>query len=107
MKIELADAIWLDEREELSLAEMAELSGLTETELEQLVEYEALPAAFGRGTTTFTAGSLVAARAACRLREDFELDAGALALVLALLERIHELEAKLQAIECQFPRHRR
>ena len=42
MKIEITEAMWLDERHELTLAELAELSGLSAEELRQLVECEAL-----------------------------------------------------------------
>ena len=42
MKIEITDAVWLDERQQFSLAELAELSGLPEPELKQLIDYETL-----------------------------------------------------------------
>lgn len=108
MKIELTEALWLDERQEFSLAELAELSGLSEAELQQLMEYEALtPADPHAAIPTFKAQCLVTARVACRLRDDFDLDAGGLALVLTLLDRIRDLEAQLQSVQCQLPRRRR
>jgi hypothetical protein len=108
MKIELTEAVWLDERQEFSLEELAELSGLSLAELQQLMEYEALtPADPQAATPTFKAQCLIAARAACRLRDDFELDAPDLALVLALLDRIRGLEAELHSVQCQLPRRRR
>lgn len=108
MKVEFTEAVWLDERPEFSLAELAELSGLSEIELQQLLEYEALPPADPHAAVpTFKAHCLSTARAACRLRDDFDLDAGTLALVLALLERIRDLEARLRNLECQLPRRRR
>lgn len=108
MKIELTEAVWLDERQEFSLAELAELSGLSEAELQQLMEYEALtPADPHAAIPTFKAQCLVTARVACRLRDDFDLDAGGLALVLTLLDRIRDLEAQLQSVQCQLPRRRR
>jgi chaperone modulatory protein CbpM len=108
MKIELTEAVWLDERQEFSLEELAELSGLSLAELQQLMEYEALtPADPQAATPTFKAQCFIAARAACRLRDDFELDAPGLALVLALLDRIRGLEAELHSVRCQLPRRRR
>lgn len=105
MKIELTEAVWLDERQEFSLAELAELSGLPATELRQLMEYEALaPADPHAAALTFKAQCLATARAASRLRDDFELDTPGLALVLTLLERIRELEARLHDLQCQLPR---
>jgi chaperone modulatory protein CbpM len=52
----------------------------------------------------FHADCIVTARAACRLRGDFELDAPGLALALALLGRIHDLEARLRELSAQLPR---
>lgn len=105
MKLELTEAVWLDERLEFSLAELAELSGLSVEELQQLVEYEALtPVDSHAAIPTFKAQCLVSARVACRLRDDFDLDAGGLALALALLDRIRDLEAQLHSLRCQLPR---
>ena len=104
MNIELTEALWLDERAEFSLSELAELSGLTIAEVEELVEYEALaPAAAAPGEPVFKAQCLVTARIASRLRNDFELDSAGLALVLTLLERIRDLELRLQGLECRLP----
>lgn len=104
MRIELTEAVWLDEREEFSLAQLAELSGLTVSELRQLVEYEALEPCDPRAPTlTFKAQCLTMARAACRLRQDFDLDPSGLAVVLTLLERIRDLEARLHALQCRLP----
>lgn len=104
MRIELTEALWLDEREEFSLDQLAELSGLSISELEQLVEYEALaPIDRGRPRPMFTARCLVTARTACRLRDDFDLGAPGLALALTLIERIRALEARLQGLECRLP----
>jgi chaperone modulatory protein CbpM len=107
MRIEITEATWLDERAEFSLAELAELSGLSHELLRQLVEYEAiLPADPVAAQPMFRARDLAGARTACRLRDDFELEAPGLALVLTLLERIRDLEARVQTLECQFSRPR-
>ena len=108
MKVEITEAMWLDERHEVSLAQLADLSGLSQEDLRQLIEYEALlPANPAAAEATFGADCLVAARAAYRLRNDFDLDTGALALALRLLERIRGLEAELRAVHAQMPqRHR-
>jgi chaperone modulatory protein CbpM len=104
MRIEITEAAWLDESSEFSLAELAELSGLPVALLRQLVEYEALvPCDPSAAVPTFKAQRLIDARAACRLREDFDLDAPGLALVLTLLERVRELESRLRAVECLLP----
>jgi chaperone modulatory protein CbpM len=118
MRIEIAEAsvLWLDEYHELSLTELLELSGLSAAELQHLVECEALlpvvtvnpaavePAAdLGMAEARFSARCLTLARAASRLRNDFDLDENALALTLRLLKRIHELEAELLDLRAQWP----
>jgi chaperone modulatory protein CbpM len=104
MRIEITDATWLDESVEFSLPELAELSGLPAELLRQLVEYEALaPSDPSAAVPTFRAQCLFDARTAYRLREDFDLEAPGLALALALLERVRELESRLKAVECLLP----
>lgn len=110
MKIEITEAQWLDETGELTLEELVELSGLPSDLLIELVEHGALepvePRAAGASRSStwhFSAECVVAVRAASRLREDFELDANAMSVALMLVERIHDLEAQLQELQCQFP----
>ena len=108
MRVEIHEAVWLDERQQFSLAELSDLSGLPQAELRQLIDYAALaPVDSDAAEARFSAECLVTARMACRLHNDFDLDAGGLALTLALLERIRKLEAQLRALHAQFPqRHR-
>ena len=103
MRIEIAEAVLLDAHHELSLQELAALSGLAEAELLELMECEALPPARTAGDLRFGADCLALARTACRLRRDFDLDAGGLALALRLLERIRGLEAQLEALRARMP----
>ena len=105
MKVELTEVLWLDEQQELSLAELAGLSGLSETELRELADYGAIAPVDPRAEPpVFRADCVVIARTACRLRTDFELDAPGLALALTLLGRIRDLEADLRELGAQFPR---
>ena len=104
MKVELTEVLWLDEQEELSLAELAGLSGLSEAELHDLVDFGAImPVDPGVEPFVFRADCIVTARTARRLRTDFELDVQGLALTLTLLNRIHDLEAQLHDLSAQFP----
>ncbi len=108
MRVEITEAVWLDASVELSVAELSQLSGLSEAELGQLVEYDALaPSESAAAQGAFSADCLVTARAACRLRDDFELDADGLALVLSLLERIRGLESTVRSLQAQLPRRLR
>ncbi len=102
MKIE--QAMWLHERHELLLEELCELSGLSERELRELVDYGVLaPIDSDAGRWSFSADRLVVARSARRLREDFDLDAHGVALVLTLLERVRGLEAELRDLRARLP----
>ena len=104
MKIELADALWVDEHQEISLAELAQSSGLSEAELQELVDCGALvPIDVQSAAWTFGGDCLVTVRTACRLRNDLELDPHALALALSFLDRIRRLEEQLRDLQAQMP----
>ena len=96
---------WLHEQYELSVAELCELSGLSESELRVLVEYGAIaPADPDARDWTFRADRLVVARSASRLRRDFELEPQGLALAVTLLERVRDLEEQLRDLRARIPR---
>ena len=112
MKIEIADAQSLSERTALTLEELVELSGLSSELLIKLVEYGALAPVEAQHEARpaqwrFSSECVVAVRTVSRLRGDFDLDANALSVALMLVERIHELEARLQELQCQFPQARK
>lgn len=102
MRIELTEAVWLEERAELSLDELTELSGLPREVLRELVDCGVLvPAGSGASHWRLTSASITAVQTAGRLRSDFELDAGALALVVRLLDRIQQLEQQLRDLRAK------
>ncbi len=102
MKIERA--MWLHEQHELLLEELCELSGLSEAELRELVDYGVLaPIDSHAQHWTFSADRLIVARSARRLRKDFDLDPHGVALAVALLERVHDLEAELRDLRAKLP----
>ena len=96
MRIEVTEVTWLDEQVEYSLEELAERSHLSRAELEVLVDSGAISSRDGRALQT--------ARTAARLRGDFEVDLRGVALAMALLRRIEELEADLCALRARTPR---
>jgi chaperone modulatory protein CbpM len=104
MKIELADALWLDKHQEVAFAELAQWSGLSEAELRELVDCGALvPIDAQSAAWSFGGECLVTVRTARRLRDDLELDPHALALALMFLDRIRRLEAQLRELQAQLP----
>jgi len=88
----------------VTLTELAESSGLSTVEIRELVELGAFEPRAEGPEWLFTARSIELARTARRLRADFELSTPGLALVLAYVERIRELERRLHELECQLPR---
>jgi len=102
---EYCDALWPDERQSMPLRALAELSGLSEDELKQLVDCGALgPSAEGSEQRMFSVHSITIARTARRLRDDFELEPHGVAVLLAYLDRIRELESQLRALQARLPR---
>jgi chaperone modulatory protein CbpM len=105
MKLEQADAVWLDAQHEFSFAELEQFSGLSEAELRELVDYGVLTPSDPQGAEwTFGGDIVVTMRVAGRLRDDLELDPQALALALTLIGRIRDLEAQLRSLRAQLPR---
>ena len=105
MPTEHTEAIWLDEHGVVTLIELAECSGFSETELRDLVDLGALsPLEDEAQELRFDARCIVAARTASRLRHDFELDVHGLALALSLLERVQDLEAEVNRLRASLPR---
>ena len=100
-----AEAEWLTEDCEFSLGELVELSGLSEADLRELVDYGAIvPVDAGSSQWLFKGKCLTTVRAAFRLRVSFELEPHGMALVVSLLERIRELEAQIDSVRAQLPR---
>ena len=97
MNIESPTALFLDETGAMSITQLTELSGLTEAELQVLVDCGALELTEGEGRSSFSARCVVTARTARRLRDDFALDdTHTLAVLLRFLQRIETLERELR-----------
>jgi hypothetical protein len=105
MQLEVTEVLWF-EQHELSLPQLAELSGLPLALVEELLDCGAivpLELQRPRPDLRFGSAALRAARAAGRLRSDFELDVQALVLALGLLERVADLEAQLRELRARQP----
>lgn len=95
----------LDDQLEVSLDQLARLSGLRPAAIRTLAEAGLLEVRVGhRARLCFSARSIEVARRASRLRADFELNPSGLMLALSLLERIDSLEARLKELECRMLR---
>lgn len=105
MPHESAEPVWLTDEHALSVQELAEMSGLSEVELLELVDYGAVsPIDPEASPWMFTGRCLLTVRAACRLRISFDLEPHGVALIVSLLERIHGLESQLGNLRAQLPR---
>ncbi len=105
MLIEPNELLWLDDEYTFSLAQLSELSGVTEAQLTEMVDEGILsPIDPESGQWVFAADRLVTVRMAVRLRRDFELDPEGLALVVTLLERVRSLEAEVRELRAKLPR---
>ena len=105
MRIELTEVVWLHEHYALSVNQLAELSGLSEQEIHELVDYGAItPIDTNAVQRSFDAQYIAAARTARRLRDDFDLNIHGVAFALSLLDRVHELEAELGDLRARLPR---
>jgi chaperone modulatory protein CbpM len=103
VKVEISEALYLDETGAVSFAQLIEQSGLSEDELRALVECGALsPRDLAAASWTFSSRCLLVARTAHRLRDDLALeDPHSLALVLRLEQRIEALERELRAFRAR------
>lgn len=105
MKAEHAEVQWLTEECQFSLTEIVELSGSSVEELRELVDYGAgTPVNMESSQWAFPGPCLPTVRAACRLRVNFDLEPHGVALVLSLLDRIHDLEAQMSGLRAQLSR---
>lgn len=96
MSIEYLESVLLDEQHEISLSELSEMSGLSLEALCQLVDSGVLlPNNPTEAIWHFNSRYLITTRRLSRLKQDFELESNSLALMLAFLERIRELEQQL------------
>ena len=102
MTTDSCDALWPDPHRPVPLRELADVSGLSEAEVVELVEYGALaPADAPSGQLVFSVSAIFTARTAHRLGEEFALEPHAIALLLAYVDRIRELEDELRALRAR------
>jgi chaperone modulatory protein CbpM len=88
---------WMGTRETINQHDLSDCCGMTELDLEELIEYSALvPVVTPDGIPDDEAG---------RMRADFDLDIFTVALLLAKMSRIEILEREVLALQAQMPFH--
>jgi chaperone modulatory protein CbpM len=99
---ERSELAWLDERETITVTELARACALSADELEELVGYGALaPLAATPPEPVFSARCVMPLRQAARLRRDLDLDLFSVSLLLGLIERIDGLESELRSLRAR------
>jgi chaperone modulatory protein CbpM len=99
MKVNLSEWIWLNDHAVCSAQHLAEVSGLSAEEVDDLIESGVIvPVDDNAQPKSFYLRYVVTANTARRLRDDFELDLHGVALALTLMQRIDELQQELNAV---------
>jgi chaperone modulatory protein CbpM len=99
MPMDDTETLWLESHREITLHELAQFSGLSESEVRDLIDGGAIQPVDERAEQyMFRAQYILAAKAARRLRRDFELDMQGVVVALALLDRVHDLEMQIRAL---------
>lgn len=104
LQVDSSGVVWLDHTRRVTLEVLADLAGLNQSEVCELVELGALaPADPAEVPWSFSADCIVTVRMAKRLRTDLELDSHALVLALSLPEQIRALQAEVAKLRAQSP----
>jgi chaperone modulatory protein CbpM len=104
VKAEHTEAVWLTEDTEFTLPQLAELAGISEADVRELVDYGALsPVDPEAPAWIFNGRCLLTVRTACRLRVSFDLEPHGVALIVSLLDRIQALESQIGSLRAQLP----
>lgn len=104
----ITESVWLNTSDICSLEHIAEVSGLSQEDILDLVNTGVLPPTNqDRGNYFFYTECVVIAHRARRLRDDFELDTQGLAVAMRLLRRVDELEAELANLKNRLLRGKR
>lgn len=104
MEQQQLDVAWLDEREAVTLAELAQICALSVAELDELMDYGALvPMQDVRQERLFSAECVMPLRTAGKLRQDFDLDLFTVGLLLGYLNSIEALERQVRSLQAHLP----
>ena len=97
----------LDASQTITFSELAQCCGMSEAELDELVDYCALvPVPAANQERSFSAQWVMPLRTASRLRLDFDLDMFTVAILLGHLNRIEILERQVLSLQALLPPQR-
>ena len=100
MNLTIEEHIWLNTERVCSARHLAEVSGLSDEEIDALIANGfILPIDEQAEQQSFYLDCQVTAATARKLRDDFELDQNGLMLALTLMRRIQALEEQLKAAQ--------
>jgi chaperone modulatory protein CbpM len=104
MQVQHAGLVWLDQSQEVSVHELMEVSGFSEREVLELVDFGVIePTHPPQVPLAFYADCIITIRKVSRLRDELELDTHALAVMLSLLQKIQNLEQVVCRLQAQRP----
>ena len=104
MPTQQAEWKWLDDRDAVTLTELSQVSGFGPEEVDELVEYGALPPLpVERQERLFSAQCITQLRTASKLRLDFDLDLFTVAMVLGYLNQIETLQRQVRSLQAHLP----
>lgn len=106
MKPQPYDRDWPDAGESITHSELSQVCRISMADIDELVEYGALiPLERSSGLHTFSGACVASLRAACKLRQHYDLDLFTVALLMEQLNRIEELERELRFLRAHLPPH--
>ena len=101
---------WLSGQETVTQTELSDCCGISEAELNELIDYCALepiaptaPQNIGQAERNFSTQWVIPLRHAAKLRLDFDLDIFTVAVLLGSFNRIEVLERQVQALQALLP----
>jgi chaperone modulatory protein CbpM len=97
------DGFNLDAGTTITLSELAECCGMSISELDELMDYNALMPLTSTPERAFSAQWVVPLRTAARMRLDFDLDLFTVAILLDQLVQIERLEREVQSLQALVP----
>ena len=101
-----AEFVWQGTDETITLSELAQCAGMSEDDLDELVDYCALVPLFAaQPERIFSAQWVTPLRVAGKLRVDFDLDLFTVAILLGHLNRIEVLQRQVQQLQALLPAH--